>query len=59
LAFLGLALTAALAWLVVTGVKARSELETARGEVQSLRAEISAGDLSAARVTARSLEIDE
>jgi hypothetical protein len=42
-------------WLAVTGFMARSQLATARAEVHQLRAQISAGDLKAARVTASDL----
>jgi hypothetical protein len=38
-------------WLIVTGLMARSALAHARADVLTLRREISAGDLSAARAT--------
>jgi Protein of unknown function (DUF4012) len=42
-------------WLVVTGLMARSQLTRVRSEVHQLRAEISAGNLTAARATAADL----
>ncbi len=39
-------------WLLYTGLRARTELEAVRAEVHTLRAEIAAGDLAAARDTA-------
>ncbi len=50
-----LALVAAVAWLLYTGLRARHELEAVRSEVRQLRAEITAGDLDGARTTARTL----
>lgn len=47
----GLVVLAA-AWLVVTGLMARSQLDAMRGEVHTLRAQIAAGDLRAAARTA-------
>lgn len=43
------------AWLVVTGLLARAQLNEARADVQKLRDEISVGDLPAARDTAADL----
>lgn len=39
------------AWLVVTGLLARSQLESVRAEVHQLRAQLTSGDLGAARAT--------
>jgi hypothetical protein len=50
-----LAVVAAVAWLLYTGLRARHELEAVRAEVRQLRAQITAGDLDQARVTARTL----
>lgn len=49
---LGALIVLAGAWLIVTGLMARSQLDQVRAEVHRLRSQISAGDLSAARVTA-------
>ncbi len=43
------------AWLVVTGLLARRELNTVRAEVRTLRSQISAGDLNGARETSAQL----
>lgn len=43
------------AWILVTGLLARSELQTVRDEVRRLHAQIDAGDLTAARATAHDL----
>ncbi len=43
------------AWVLVTGLLARSQLQAVRSEVRELRAQIAAGDLSAARSSAREL----
>ena len=51
----GLAIVAAVAWLLYTGLQARNELEAVRSQVRQLRTQIAAGDLDAARRTARSL----
>jgi hypothetical protein len=40
-------------WVLITGFIARSQLDTVRQEVRQLRSEISAGNLDAARATAR------
>lgn len=42
----------AVAWIIVTGLLARSQLQTVRAEVHQLRAQVAAGDLDAARATA-------
>ena len=55
LAVLAFAVVAALAWLVYTGARARTELEAARAGVRALRADVAAGDLPAARSDAASL----
>lgn len=49
---LGGALLVGAAWIAVTGLMARGQLEAARTEVRTLRAQIKAGDLAAARRTA-------
>ena len=46
------AVLGALAWLLFTGLKARTQLEAIRAEVRQLRVQIAAGDLGAARTTA-------
>src|SRR6185312_1846043 len=46
---LALAVIAAVAWLLYTGLRARHELEAVRSEVRQLRAQITAGDLDGAR----------
>ncbi len=58
--FLGLGVfailvVAAVGYLLVTGLQARTQLEAVRAEVRQLRAQISAGDLSGARSTAGEL----
>lgn len=50
-----LAIVAAVAWLLYTGLRARQELEAVRAEVHQLRAQITAGDLTGARATAQTL----
>ncbi len=40
------------AWLIYTGLKARTELEAVRAGVHNLRADVAAGNLSAARADA-------
>ncbi len=50
-----LLLLAAVTWLLVSGLKARTQLEAVRAQVRQLRAEIAAGDLSSARRTAAQL----
>jgi hypothetical protein len=52
----GAVLLAALCWLAVSALIARSELNAARADVARLRSQAGGGDLVAARVTARSLE---
>jgi hypothetical protein len=52
---LAAAVVAALAWLLYTGFKARTELEAVRSDVHALRSHVAAGDLDAARADARSL----
>ena len=47
---------AALGWLLYSGLQARSELAAVRDGVRQLRAQISAGDLDAARATARQVQ---
>src|SRR3954453_705508 len=42
-------------WVLITGLLARSQLNTVRSEVRQLRSQISAGDLAAARATANSI----
>jgi hypothetical protein len=49
---LALALIASLAWLLYSGLRARTELEAVRTSVDAMRAHISAGDLDAARADA-------
>ena len=49
------AVLGALAWLLFTGLKARTQLEAVRAEVRQLRAQIAAGELGAARTTATDL----
>ncbi len=41
------------AWVLITALLARTQLEDVRSEVHQLRAQIAAGDLDAARATAR------
>src|SRR5690242_18836400 len=53
--FVGTLILLSGAWLAITGLLARNELETVRTEMHQLRAEISAGDLPGARATAASL----
>ncbi|MBW8801509.1 MAG: DUF4012 domain-containing protein, partial [Streptomyces sp.] len=48
----GAVLGIAVAWLVVTGLLARAQLNAVRGDLDRLRAQIHAGDLPAARKTA-------
>ncbi len=48
-------LVLAACWLAVTGLLARSQLNQARAEVAALRAQIAAGNLTAARATAADL----
>jgi Protein of unknown function (DUF4012) len=43
-------------WVVVTGVLARSQLESVRAEVHQLRAQLTSGDLSGARKTLAALQ---
>lgn len=45
----------ALAWLLYTGLQARTELQAVRAEVHALRSDIAAGDLGAARSDALSV----
>jgi Protein of unknown function (DUF4012) len=52
---IGGAIAVAAAWIVVTGLMARSQLNQARAAVEQLRAQIAAGDLNGARVTAAAL----
>lgn len=52
LGVLALLLIAAAAWLLYTGLKARTELEAVRSAVHNLRADVAAGSLSAARADA-------
>jgi hypothetical protein len=53
--FVGALILLSGAWLAVTGLLARNELQTVRSEMHQLRRQISAGDLPGARVTAASL----
>ena len=53
--FTGALIVLAGAWLVVTGLMARRELNTVRAEVHTLRSQISVGNLSGARDTAGQL----
>lgn len=46
----------AAAWLIVTGLLARSQLQSVRAEVHQLRAQLISGDLGAARTTLASLQ---
>ncbi len=55
---LGLLLLAAVCWLLYSGFKARSELSAVRQGVDTLRAQISAGDLDAARATAEKVRAE-
>src|SRR4051812_35120397 len=43
------------AWLVVTGLLARGQLQSVRAEVHQLRTQLTSGDLAAARKTLSSL----
>jgi uncharacterized protein DUF4012 len=51
----GLAIVVVFAWVLVTALLARSQLQQVRTEVRALRAQIAAGDLPAARATAGDL----
>ena len=55
---LGLVVVAAVCWLLYSGFKARSELQAVRDGVRTMRAQISAGDLDAARATAEEVRAD-
>src|SRR5947208_15077719 len=50
-----LAVVAAGAWLLYSGLHARRDLEAVRSEVRQLRSQIASGDLSGARTTAAAL----
>lgn len=56
LRIIGGAIVLAAAWIVVTGLLARSQLNLARAEVRQLRVQITAGDLNGARATAVALD---
>jgi hypothetical protein len=53
---LAIAVLGAVAWLLYTGLKARTELEAVRSEVHTLRAQIAAGSLDAARATSVAIQ---
>jgi hypothetical protein len=55
LAGVTVAVLAALAWLLYTGLQARTQLEAARADVRMLRSDIAAGDLVGARAAASHL----
>ncbi len=52
---LAVALIASVAWLLYSGLRARTELDAVRASVDAMRAHISAGDLGAARADADSI----
>ncbi len=52
LVLLGAGIVVVFAWIVVTGLLARGALAQVRGEVPALRAQLTAGDVTAARHTA-------
>jgi hypothetical protein len=54
---LAAAALAGIGWLAYTGFRARTELQAVRSEVHSLRAQIAAGDLTAARSTAAAVRV--
>lgn len=51
---LGVLMLVCAGWVAVTGWMARAHLEQARADVQQLRAQVAAGDLAAARISAKS-----
>ncbi|HET6876268.1 MAG TPA: DUF4012 domain-containing protein [Jatrophihabitans sp.] len=53
---LGVLVLAALAWLVYSGLRARSDLRTVRTGVHALHAQVADGDLAAAKATMRSVQ---
>jgi len=57
LGVLALAAVAALAWLIYTGIRARSELQAVRTSVAAMRTDIASGDLDAARAEAESIRL--